>query len=221
MAEPTLIQNMHIDTESEDFFKYILCTFPVPPAYIELRAVVHSIPDYDWDKKSINQYLSQCKKNKTIPFSETKLEYNNRKDVFVPGSINLENFDPHIPDNDERLYKKILNNIWKKQISRGKPHTVRIEIGIPAKAGLASFKKTVFDDLLNNGYVIDYGNIWITSRDSGQHYSDSYGGVSTMILGRKGSKYSLDLNLRRDDSELDFDKIYGWFARSKDLYEKS
>ena len=219
MPESMFIEDMHIETKSEDFLRYIFCTLPVVPAYVELRALAKGIPDYDHDKKGINKHISQCKKNDTIPFSKTEFIYDSRTDRFVPGSINLENFISRIQYDDEKLYQKMIDSITDRQLAGGKPHKLQIETGIPAEKGFALFKKTLFDNIQNNGYDIDWCEIWLTSRYSKQHYDEGHSGVSTIKLSREDQKMSLDMNLKKDEPESFINSMISWFANSKDLYK--
>ncbi|NOQ38280.1 hypothetical protein GQ472_05305 [archaeon] len=220
MPEPTLIDERNIKTEVETFFKHILINLPLSPQYAEFRVVPQDIPDCNMGKKAINKYLLQCKEKNIIPFSKTEVEYDNDLKIFIPGSIDIENNVSRLKYDDEKSYLKIIKNILNAQLSRGKPHTMHIEIGIPAEEGFKSFGEILYDELLNKGYVIEYGDIWLTSRHSNQHYEKGYVPVSTMTLSMKDSKYSLDLNLRKNDTEIYDTDINGWFANLTEIYKK-
>ncbi len=220
MPEPTLIEERNIETEVENFFKHILISLPFSPQYAKFRAVPQDIPDCNMEKSTIKKYLKQCREKNIIPFSKTEVEYDNDLKIFIPGSIDIENNVSRLKYDDEKSYLKIIKNILDAQLSKGKPHTVHIEIGIPAENGFKSFGEILYDELLNKGYVIEYGDIWLTSKHSNQHYDKGWSGVSTMTLSMEDSKYSLDLYLRKNDIELSDTDINGWFANLKEIYKK-
>ncbi|MCK4808092.1 MAG: hypothetical protein KAS90_00565 [Candidatus Aenigmarchaeota archaeon] len=219
MPEPTLIEERNIETEDEKFFKHILITLPLSPQYARFRVVPQDIPDCNMEKNMIKKYLKQCEKNDTIPFSKTEVEYDNDLKIFIPGSIDIENNVSRLKYDDEKSYLKIIESTIEQQLSGGKPHTVHIEIGIPAEDGFKSFGQAFYDELLNKGYVIEYGDIWLTSKHSNQHYDKGHGPVSTMTLSMKDSKYSLNLHLKKNDTEIYNTDINGWFANLKEIYK--
>jgi len=220
MPEPTLIEERNIETKVETFFKHILINPPFSPQYAKFRVVPQGIPDCNMEKKEIKTYLKQCKDKKIIPFSKTELNYDNNLKIFIPGSIDIENNIARLKYDDEKSYLEIIESTINQQLSRGKPHTLHIEIGIPAGDGFKSFGETLYDKLLNEGYIIEYGDIWLTSKFSNQHYDKGHGPVSTMTLSMKDSKYSLDLHLRKNDTEIYNTDINGWFANLKEIYKK-
>ena len=217
MFEKTKSEPLKIETSFDDFFKDVIETIPIPPSYIEFKALAYDIPLCKMGKENIDLYLADCSKKRVLPFSKTGWTYDHSTNLFLFSGISFENLRNYIPMDTINPHKKIVNTISEGLLNRKKPHQLTIEIKAIDKmeTGIKLFQKKN-SSLLKNKYMIYQGTISFSEENHNQHHGPKNTG--TIIFNRDDSKNILDLYLDENDNTPNNKKILDWFYILKEKY---
>ncbi|MCK4926888.1 MAG: hypothetical protein KAS11_00340 [Candidatus Aenigmarchaeota archaeon] len=218
MFEKIETEYLIIETESNDLFPDIIASMPIKPAYLNINALAYGIPYCGTSEEDINAYLKQCNNKRVLPFSKTEWSFSDSKKTFTSNGISIEDFSRYIPEDADRLYRKIAKKIRHEQLAGKKPHRLTIELGAPIKGGFNELQKEICKPIFKN-YQIENGRLWLTADYSKGYSDDGPREISTMIFSKKDSNNILELFLRENDDDLKREILMEWFSELKSNYD--
>lgn len=201
---------------SQELFLEALETLPIPPEYGDLSFVADGIrlgyvlgPEIQPEEVD---YLIECQKRGILPFSELKFEYKSRDGHFTPTDSLFAKGEGHHPERKRASHKSLL--------SGGRFNTLTFDIGPhgEGKAGLQNFKEEILGSLIEEGYQIHEGELWLTTWRS-HGYTDGYREDTGFHFGTDRWNKGIHLKLGSGLSNEAKTNLIGWFDRLVSVHD--
>ena len=199
---------MIIDAASPELLEKAIKTLPLIPVYFEVSMEADGIsgPGYK-EKGGEERYLRECAESNIIPNSQASFVYDPKAGLFVP----------KLYGNDAIKYYQDPSDYMKdatvqKLLEGGRIHQVGVKVEeIPSPQTFLAFRDTFLPLLLDKGYQLEYGDLWLETWRSRQHASEGYSMDGGLIFRTRGSREGLELRFPSEVSDECRDTVTDWF----------
>ena len=209
MENGILENELKITSTSQELFIEAIRTLPLELRHFEVFMNANGIQS-PTSKEEKENYLYECSKNNVMPFTNIQLLYDNDSKLFKP----LEGYS--ICEMYRNLSDENKKATTQGIIKGGKIHRIKFEAWIPAQKGFEKFREQVLEEMLQQSYKIDWGDLALTTYHLTGYNQGDY--TDTNISFGTGYVHKgMRLKIGHKISEEDERKVIGWF---KDLIHK-
>lgn len=209
---PVVIGAKDIQHASDEMLIQAIKTLPSPSVYGVIDMLVNGVKGPDFlssvDYSPLETHIAECTKKGIIPSSADTLVYNPEIKLFIP-KMNEKPPTFHFTDS-KRLSVAQIDGL----LNGGKIHEIDLKWEVPE--GYECLRSRFLDEVLNKGYNIHHGTIWLDSRTE-NNYKYSNG-----LLELKAWQRDLNLTLRKENCEWDKKinrDLISWFEELAEKYK--
>ncbi len=211
MIEGKFKMKYEIKPTSTELFTEVIETLPLSP--IDFNFHLFLIPNQYGDGEI--GYMRQCQEKGIIPYSGITLTYKGDWET-RPNQEQILNINNGLYCPDLKVSEEGKMSALQMLILGGKINYISVKNHALNGKGFNQFRDQLLPEFLEQGYNINYGDIWLTYVDSG----DEFESVLEMEDGLEFNLSSLDLRLYSERPESEGKQLIDWFSELQVKYDR-
>ncbi len=206
-----------IEAASPELLEEAIKTLPFKPVYFVISMLAGGISDPGYKEKGGEErYLSECSINNVIPNSQVSFVYNSKAGLFVPRSSGNSMIRFYESSSDDMIDATV-----QKLLKGGRIHKIEVKAEEIPSPVFPNFRDTFLPMLLECGYQLREGDLWLDAGYSRQEYSvGGYyrnGGLAFGIY--RGAGKGLELQLHSKVSDDCREILTDWFSNLENEFK--